>query len=497
MIRDLRDWLKEVENIGELLKISEEVDWDQEMSAIAHMAGKEEGAPTLLFENIKGYPQDRRVLFDPFGSSLNRIALGLRLPVGKTTLELIQLARERIGKRVKPEVVDSKSAPINENLCFGDDIDLYSFPAPKMWPLDGGRYIGTADAVITKDPDSSWLNLGTYRQMIHSKNEVGFYVSLGKDAFLHREAWWKQGKPCEVAAVYGGDPLLFAVASLGFPKNLSEYEFAGGIQGRPVEVVKGEATDLLIPARAEIVIEGLSYPDRLKDEGPFGEFTGYYGRPGGPTPFIEVKCVHYRNNPILTSALMSVYPSGEQGLLYGIARSARIWDDLVSMGVPGIRGVYAVPASANGFGMVVVSMEQRYAGHASQVASLAAQCPGGSYYTKWVIVVDEDVDPTDLNQVIWAMSTRCNPVEDIDILRNTWSTYLDPTQNPPEERPYGSKALINACKEHKYLATFSRRTKITKDIYNQVSDKWNRLGLKGKPPEIQVFEEPTDAQILG
>jgi 3-polyprenyl-4-hydroxybenzoate decarboxylase len=133
-------------------------------------------------------------------------------------------------------------------------------------------------------------------------------------------------------------------------------------------------------------------------------------------------------------------------------------------------------------------MEQRFPGHASQAAALAAQCAGGSYYTKWVVVVDEDVDPTDLEQVIWAMSTRCSPTEDIDILRNTWSTYLDPTRNPPEERPYGSKALIKACKNFKYIKTFSKRSFLRESVYRRVKERWGKLGFKTPPPELKTFE---------
>jgi len=487
-MKDLRDWLREAENIGELIRISEEVDWDLEMSAIAYMVSQEPEAPAILFEKIKGYPEGYTALFNAF-ASLNKLAMSLRLPTGKTAMETIQLFRDKMDKRIPPEIVDSKSAPVNENICLGDDIDMFQFPAPKMWPLDGGRYIGTWDIVITKDPDAGWINLGTYRQMVMSKNEIGFYVSPGHDALLHRERWWKLGKPCEVAAVYGVDPLLFAVGALTYPKDVSEYEYAGGIQGSPIEVIKGEVTDLLIPARAELVIEGVAYPGNLKEEGPFGEFNGYYGRPAGPTPVIDVKCIHYRNNPILTCGLMANYPACEPGLFHAIARSARIWGDLSALGIPGIKGVFSVPGSANGMGMVVVSLEQRYPGHASQVAALAAQCTASAYFTKWIIVVDEDIDPSDMNQVVWAMTTRCSPADDIDILRNTWSTYLDPTKNPPEERPYSSKVLINACKEHRHLKVFARRTAITKEIYDQVKSRWAGLGLKGHPPEIKVFED--------
>lgn len=485
---DLRDWLKKVEEIGELNVIGEEVDWDEELSAITYMAAKKKGSPALMFEKIKGYPEGFRVLSNILGSSLNRIALALGIPLNLSIIDMIRQTKEAYKKTVAPEVIDKKEAPVNENIVMGEDVDLYAFPAPKMWPLDGGRYIGTGDVVITRDPEGGHLNLGTYRQMIHSRNEVGFYVSPGKDALLHREQYWKEGKPCEVAVAYGLDPTLFIVGSMGFPKNVSEYDHAGGIKGGPVRVVKGEVTDLLIPADAEIVVEGISYPDKVKDEGPFGEFQGYYGRPGGPTPFIEIKCIHYRNDPILMAALMADHPSCEQNLFFGVARSARIWDDLDRLGIPGIKGVFSVPAAAGGFGMVVVSIEQRYAGHASQVASLAAQGPGGAYNSKWIVVVDEDVDPTDLEQVTWAMCTRCHPPDDIDILRNTWSTYLDPTRNPPEERPYGAKVLINACKEHKYLQVFSKRTLLRESVYQKVKGKWDKLGLDFPPPELSIFE---------
>jgi 4-hydroxy-3-polyprenylbenzoate decarboxylase len=176
-------------------------------------------------------------------------------------------------------------------------------------------------------------------------------------------------------------------------------------------------------------------------------------------------------------------------MFFAVARSARIWTDLDRLGVPGIKGVWAHPAAAGGFGMTVVSLEQRYAGHAPQALALAAQVPGGAYFTKWIIAVDEDVDPSNMNQVIWAMATRCNPVEDIDILRQTWSTWLDPTQNPPEERPYGSKALVNACMEHRYLKQFSKRTKVRRSVYEAVAAKWSRLGFTGEAPKLWALDD--------
>jgi UbiD family decarboxylase len=497
-MRDLRTWLAEVEAAGELLRVSEEFDWDEEMSALTYMVSRaaRERAPALLFENVRGHGPGRRALFNVMGPSPNRVALSLGLPPGRPVREYVALAREKLKLRLPPVTVAPDDAPVCENVLTGEQVDLGLFPAPKMWPRDGGRYAGTSDVVITRDPETGRLNLGSYRLMVLGRNRLGFYVSPGKDAKLHREAWWRRGEPCQVAACLGADPLLLAVAGWAFPKNVSEYEYAGGMAGEPVELVPGIATDLLVPARAEVVVEGICRPDQTLPEGPFGEFTGYYGRPQKETPVIEVQAVRFRGDPILTCGLMADYPACEHALLVAVIKSALIWDDLDKIGVPGIRGIYCHPAAAAGYAMIVVSLEQRYAGHAPQVLALAAQSSAGAYYTKWVVAVDEDVDPTDMDQVLWAMSTRCNPVEDIDFLRNTWSTWLDPTQVPLERRPYGSKALINACRDHRYLDRFAPRTLLRRETYRRLSERWARLGLPGRPPEILAFEEHADEPVI-
>jgi len=491
MHADLRDWLTEVDKLGGLKIIKQEVDWDQEMTGITFMVDKalKEKAPAILFENIKGYGGGCRVLFNMFGPSANRIGLSMGMPAGLSLREYIHLARRKLAKRIGPIEVSAREAPINENVVLGDDIDLTKYPAPKFWPLDGGRYLGTGDVVITRDPNIGYLNLGTYRLMVHNEREVGLYLSPGKDARIHMEEYWRRGEAMEVAACLGMDPTLMVVGGWGYPKNISEYEFAGGLKGEPIEVVKGVATDLLIPARAEIVLEGIVRPGYTKPEGPFGEYTGYYGAPESETPVIEVKALRFRNNPIIIGALMAEYPACEHALMVSIIKSALILNDLEKLGIPGIRDVYAYPSAAASYGITVVSMEQKYAGHVAQVLALAAQVVAGAYYAKWIIAVEEDVDIFDFNQVLWAMATRCNPIEDIDIQRNTWSPYADPTQNPPEERPYGSKALINACREHRYIKQFAKRTKLAKEVYGKVSSRWEEFGLPGKPPEINVFEK--------
>ncbi len=490
-IRDLREWLDRVDAIGELVRVRQPVDWNEEMGAITYLVAKQDPAPAVLFEQVRGYensPVGARSLWNLLGPSFKRIALTMEEPTDLPRLELIRRVKEKMGNRIPPREVSASDAPVFENSKLGAEVDLSQLPIPKHWPLDGGRYAGTADCVITRDPDNGYLNLGTYRMMLQGDREVGLYLSPGKDARLHITRYWQRGEPVKVAAAWGVDPLFMVVGSQTFPKNVSEYEFAGGIKGEPIPVVRAKTSDLLIPANAELVIEGEIKPNSIRTEGPFGEFPGYYGRPEAGCPLVELTAIHYRSRPILTNALMADYPSNEQSTFFGVARSARIWNDLDKLGIPGIQGVYAHPAGAGGFGMTVVSLEQRYAGHAAQVLALVAQVPGGAYYTKWIIAVDEDIDPTDTDQVIWAMCSRSNPIEDIDVLRNTWSTWLDPTQNPPEERPYGSKALINACKEHRYLPVFSKRTTLREEMYRDVASRWHELGLPGEPPPVRAFE---------
>ena len=489
---DLREWLARAEALGQITRIREPVHWNEEMGAITYMAHQEIGAPALLFENITGCPPGFRALWNLIGSSLDRFALTIGEPPGLPAMELIRRCKSRFTQSRGPIFVEPSQAPVNEHQRFGDDVDVTIFPAARHWAGDGGRYIGTADAIITRDPDAGWLNVGCYRQMVQDRNHVGLYLSPGKDARLHIERYWSRNEPCEIVAVWGVDPAMFLAASLTFPKTVSELDFIGGITGRPVELVKGQVGSVPYPARAEIVMEGVVHPNAMKLEGPFGEFTGYYGRPEDFAFLVEVKAVHHRTDPILTHALMADYPANETSLLYSIARSAKIWNDLDRLGVPGICGVYSHPAAAGGWGMTVVSLEQRYAGHAPQALALAAQVPGGAYYAKWIIAVDEDVDPSNINQVLWAMATRCNPSEDIDILRQTWSTWLDPTQNPPEERPYGSKALINACMEHRYIKQFSKRTKIRRSVYERMVARWSSLGFKGAPPKLWSLEDSAE-----
>ena len=485
--KDLRDWIRIAENQGLLKRIPAPVDLDEELSAITFLATRAENAPALLFENVGA--QRMSVLSNMLGASAARYASAVGLDEKLSTREMIAATRRIMKRRIAPRMIDKKAAPVNAFVQTGADVDITRFPAPKFWPGDGGRYIGTGDITFTRDPVTRRINVGCYRQMVQSRDRVSLYCSPGKHGRLDREAWWQRGEPCEVVAAYGVDPVLFMVAAQVFAAGESELDCAGGIMGRPVELTQAEFVDLPIPAHCEIAIEGILRPGELAPEGPLGEFTGYYGGTRSPQPVIEIKAVHHRADPIMTAALMAPYPSCEIGAYYAIMRSARIWDDLETIGVPGVTGVYAHPAAASGWGIVVVSLRQLYAGHVAQVLALAAQCPAGAYYTKWIIAVDDDVDPTDFNQVMWALSTRCNPSDDIDLLRKTWSTGLDPSKVVVAERPYGSKALIDACKPHRYLAEFPKRTLLRRPVYESIVRRWHELGFAGEPPALSAFHE--------
>ena len=391
--RDLRDWLKLVEQAGQLKRIDAPVDPDEELGAITFMAGRNTDAPALLFDNLVGNQTDARVLSNMLGASKERYAIAVGLDPDASTSDLIMASRDLMKRRLAPKRIAKTDAPVNEIVEQGDEIDVTQFPSPKFWPGDGGRYIGTGDITFTRDPETGRINVGVYRQMVHGPARIGLYCSPGKHGRLDREAWWARGKPCEVVAAYGIDPVLFMVGAQVFSADQSELDVAGGLMGRPVELTEAEHVSLPIPANAELVIEGLLHEGDTEMEGPLGEFTGYYGGERAKQPVIEVKAVHRRKSPIITAALMATYPSCEIGAYYAIMRSARILDDLQRIGVPGVVSAYSHPAAASGWGMVIVSLKQQYAGHAAQVLALTAQCPAAAYYTKWVVAVDEDVDP--------------------------------------------------------------------------------------------------------
>lgn len=477
--KDIRQFIKKAEEIKQV-KYLKNVDWNIELGAISEMMVEANG-PVLVFDEIKGYPPGYRVAVNSY-TTVERQLLALGMPTGLGPMDYIKKWREITNayKPVKP--VEVKTGPILENVQEGKNIDLFKFPVPKWHELDGGRYIGTGDMVITQDPDEGWVNFGTYRQMLHDKSTVGFYVSPMQHANQMRRKYWAKGQPCPVAVVYGQEPSLAAAATYWVPWGVSEYDFAGHIRGAPVKVIKGPVTGLPIPADAEIAIEGFAPPPEVESrvEGPFGEWTGYYGHGARPEPIINVKSVMFRNNPILEGSPPYRPPYSYTFDLW-TWRAARTWDQLEAAGVPEVRGVYATPAGGSGT-INVISIKQVYGGHARQAGHVAAGCGGSAYMTRFIIIVDEDIDPSNTDEVMWAMGTRCDPATSIDVMSDCLASALDPRMDPDKKLKgdlTNSRAIIYACRPFSWFNKYPAVNKVGPDVRNQVLKKWgSQLGLK-------------------
>jgi UbiD family decarboxylase len=490
--RDLREWLALVEGLGELQRIAAPVDPHEEIGAVTFMGSREVPSPAFLFEAFSGAaaanPYGARVLTNMLGSSASRYALAVGLDPTLSLPELVQATRQITKRRVAPVHVGHNACPVDEIVLEGSDIDLTKLPVPKFWPLDGGPFIGTGGLTITADPRTGRLNVGCYRQQLMGPRRIGLNFVPGRHGESDVLAQWAQGRPAEVVCAFGVDPALFMVAGNKFGAGESELDAAGGIMQAGVELTRARHVNLPIPARAEIVIEGTVTQGDVETEGPLGEFHGFYSGGSSRKPVVEVKAVHMRARPIITGALMATWPSCENGTFMAVMRSARIMDDLDRMGVPGIRAVYCHPTAAAGQCLAVVSLKQAYPGHVGQALSLTAQCPAAAYYTKWIVAVDEDVDPTSLDEVFWAMATRCNPAEDLDILRKAMTFRADPSV-PAEDKPFGSKVLVDACTPWKGVGKPPIRTLLRRSVHDRVRERWSELGMRGRPPQLAALLE--------
>src|SRR5438094_171559 len=355
--RGLRDWLEQVERLGELLKVNG-AHWDREMGAITQMLteGGKGKAPAILFDEVPGYPKGYRTLYGQF-STIKRVALTLGLPLQyERKADIVKAYHHRMTemKLIKPKVV--KTGPIFDNVLEGDKVNVLKLPVP-----------------------------------------------------IHH------------------------------------------------------------PADAEIVIEGEAVRGQTKPEGPFGEWMGYYSDDVVPRPQINVKTVLYRNNPILTCAPQHK-PVDETGLLKGIAGAAEIWKALEACGLPDILGVWnheGAPATR----FTAIQIRQRYPGHARNVLHVAANCMAGAYNGKWTVVVDDDVDCSDMDQVLWAMGTRFDPVTDIDIVQKAWSSGRDPMFLPGN---FNNRILIDACIPYnrKLRGEFPKVVEVPEDYRAKMKSKF-------------------------
>lgn len=452
---DLRSWLATVESFGEVRHV-EGAHWDTELGAIAELSYRRPYPKALLFEGIKDYPSGR-VLTGSTGSARR---LGHTLNLGDDLDDAAVVA----ALRGKPSVWAAAardfptetvtSSPLLANVVAGPDVDLLSLPVPRWHAEDGGRYIGTGCLVITRDPETAEVNGGCYRmEVVEDGRSATINAVPGKHGAQHTQRWFERGEKAPVVVSFGHHPVLLVTGGTEVPTGISELAYAGAILGQRLPVLTGEHTGLPIPAGSEVAIEGWLSPDHLRDEGPFGEWTGYYSGKRRPAPALEIARMYHRDDPILLGAPPGK-PPHDYSYMRTVMKSAMIEDALVGAGVPGIRGAWAHEAGGGRL-FIAVSVETRYAGHSKQVGHLASQLPAAAYMNRFVVVVDDDIDVRNLDEVIWAMSTRCDPVRDIDLVGGTWGSKLDPllVEGAP---PYNSRAVIDATRPYERRTSFPK-----------------------------------------
>lgn len=480
---DLREWIQALEKEGELKHVKTEVDWDLELGAVAR-ENMDRGGPALLFENIKDHTNTiGKKLFTCSLSTNSRIAMMLGVAKNTPYKDLIKIWRERVRKPVKPVV--TSTGPCKENIIKGDDIDLYQFPTPRWQKLDGGRYIGTFHGVVTKDPDTNWTNVGTYRQMIHDKRTTTMSVAQGQHIWFHWKKYRPKGQNMPLAVSIGWDPVLPAVSAAPVATSVDEYDIMGALRQKPVELVKCETVDLLVPASSEIVLEGEVITDRSQfiPCGPFGEYTGYYGPRNQRAPF-KINCITFRNDPILQGTMEGL-PVNEDHRICSVSHSAMIWD-LLEERMMGVTGVNNDPSTA--YANLIVQIDNSYYGQVHQVAANVWSSHLSNMMCKNIIVCDQDVDIYDLGKVFWAFGYRVDPRKDI-IQFPGWISALDPI-TPKEEKlsaggNKGTRLLIDATKPidrpraNEYFGEkYPPIAYPDAETMKKVQDNWEKYGIK-------------------
>ena len=498
---DLRAWIDALREEGELREVDAEVDWDVELGTIIRMMQGDGGGPAVLFNNIKDYNGPDALcsqLFAGGHSSYSRCAMMFGLPPETHPREMVSICRTIFTERVPP--VEAKTAPVKENILKGDDIDLLKFPVPKWNRLDGGRYVLTYAGCVTKDPDTDIHNVGIYRGMVGGPTEIPVLMWRAQHWGGHFSKYEARGEEMPVAFVIGWEPSLGFTAGAPVPRNISEYDVMGAIRGEPVELVECETVPLMVPATAEIVIEGYISPDpeTFTEEGPYAEFTGYYATERTKKHTTRVTCITHRNQPVFRGALEGALPGSmsENGIMSSIQRSATAWNALESAGVPGVLDVWGMPVHAGV--NVNVKIKQTYRGQAKQVAAALWGNSASHVRYKHVTVVDEDIDIHDYAAVDWAVAWRVNAGEDdVVIFPAMWGAGLDPSvrRRDANVHLFGTgkwhRVLIDATINLDYPperdgSRYPPTVRPTDDDYAAVKKRWAELGLA--PEDLGLAE---------
>ena len=484
--KDLRDFIKQLEAKGELVRVSHEVDPNLEMSEICDRTLRAAG-PAILFENAKGF--DTPVLANLFGTP-ERVAMGM----GEESVEALREVGELLAFLKEPEppkglkdaweklpvfkqVLNMAPKVVSKAACQkvvleGDDVDLTKLPVQTCWPGDAAPLITWA-LVVTKGPNKDRQNLGIYRQQVIAKNKVIMRWLAHRGGALDYKDWQEKhpGEKFPVAVALGADPATILAAVTPVPDALSEYGFAGLLRGDKTEVVKCIGSDLQIPASAEYVLEGYLTPGEEADEGPFGDHTGYYNEVES-FPVFTIERITHRSDPIYHSTYTGRPP--DEPAILGLALN-EVFVPILKKQFPEIVDFYLPPEGCS-YRMAVVSMKKQYPGHAKRIMLGVWSFLRQFMYTKFVIVTDDDVNVRDWNDVIWAMTTRMDPARDTTIIENTPIDYLD-FASPVSG--LGSKMGMDAT--NKWQGETDREWGepiiMDDDVKKRVDDMWDELNI--------------------
>jgi UbiD family decarboxylase len=430
---------------------------DLEVTAILEQLYQRKRFPTVLFEkaaNVKGEDSRFKLLTNLFATR-ERCAIAVDLDPSKSKMELnLELSR-RESQKISPVIVSKETAPIKEEIRTGDQVDLNELPIVKHYEMDPGPYLDMT--VSVKDPESGFYNISFQRNQLKGPRKLGIFMSRRHNWFIFKK-YEDRGKPCPTAITIGHHPAFYLGTFTLAPFGINEYEICGGMLKEPVRLVESETwgKDFLVPADAEIVIEGELIPNVRDPEGPFGEYTGYYGPElYSQCPIINVKAMTYRKDAIY----QDIYPGKyEHRILGGPPRESGVYD-VVKARVPNVKAVH-FPVSGCCRFLCYVSIKKTNEGD-PKMAALAAL--GRDEMIKYIVIVDDDIDVFDEERVLWAVATRTLPDLKIDIIRDVKSDTHDPSLTKPD---LGSKAIVDATKPlHR---PFAEEIKVSTEVLERI-----------------------------
>ncbi len=484
--RDLRDFISQLETLGELKRVKREIDPNLEMTEICDRTLRQAG-PAILFENPKN--SHIPVLANLFGTP-QRVAMGMgadRVESLREIGKLLAFLKEPeppkglkdawkklpIFKQVlhmAPKIV--KQAPCQEQIIETNRVDLSRLPIQTCWPDDAGPLITWA-LVVTKGPHKDRQNMGIYRQQVIAPNKVIMRWLAHRGGALDYRDWQRKypDQPFPVSVVLGADPATILAAVTPVPDSLSEYAFAGLLRGSKTELVKCQSNDLQVPASAEIVLEGAIYPNETAAEGPFGDHTGYYNEVAD-FPVFTIERITHREHPIYHSTYTGRPP--DEPAVLGVALN-EVFVPILQKQFPEIIDFYLPPEGCS-YRLAVVSLKKQYPGHAKRVMLGVWSFLRQFMYTKFVIVTDDDINIREWKDVIWAMTTRMDPSRDTTIIENTPIDYLD-FASPVSG--LGSKMGFDATNKWpgETHREWGKPIEMTSQVKQKIDKIWQDLGL--------------------